>query len=67
MITRLCVVLVLLWLAPSLAPSFAQVAVGGPRKNQNYVGGPTAQKNPVVPDLHRQAATSQSKSAAPKK
>jgi hypothetical protein len=32
-----------------ISVSFAQGSVGGPKKNQNYVGGPTAQKNPVVP------------------
>ena len=31
------------------APCFAQAAVGGPKKNQNYIGGLVAPKNPVVP------------------
>lgn len=31
------------------SPAFAQSAIGGPHKQQNYVGGATPQKNPVVP------------------
>ena len=32
-----------------ISPSFAQAALGGPSKSQNYIGGSKAQKNPVVP------------------
>jgi len=32
-----------------ISVGFAQGTVGGPKKNQNYLGGPTAQSNPVVP------------------
>jgi hypothetical protein len=50
------VILSILW----ITPSFAQAAVGGPKKSQNYIGGPVTQhhsyiggpvtqKNPVVP------------------
>jgi hypothetical protein len=47
MIGKACVVVIVssLWIAPSLA----QATVGGPKKNQNYVGGSVASKNPVVP------------------
>jgi hypothetical protein len=43
---RACVIIVVssLW----ISISFAQSSVGGPKKNQNYVGGPIAQQNPVV-------------------
>jgi len=46
MIGKACVLafLSVLW----IAPSFAQAAVGGPKKGQNYIGGPVAPKNPVV-------------------
>jgi hypothetical protein len=32
-----------------ISSSFAQAAVGGPKKSQNYIGGVTARTNPVVP------------------
>jgi hypothetical protein len=60
---KACVLVVLssLW----ITPSFAQAAVGGAKKNQNYIGGPVAQKhnyigspvtqkNPVVPPRPRE-------------
>jgi hypothetical protein len=58
---KACVLVILssLW----IAPSFAQAVVGGPKKGQNYVGGPvtqnhnfiggpTTQKNTIVPPRH---------------
>jgi len=47
MIAKGCALLILssLW----MTPSFAQTAIGGPKKAQNYVGGPVTPKNPVVP------------------
>lgn len=47
MIGKACALVILtsLW----TTPSFAQAAVGGPKKSQNYVGGPVAAKNPIVP------------------
>lgn len=47
MIGKACVLVILgsLW----MAPSSAQAVVGGPKKNQYYVGGAVAPKNPVVP------------------
>ena len=41
----LLVILTSLWITPCLA----QAAVGGPKKSQNYIGGPVAPKNAVVP------------------
>ena len=47
MIGKACLLVILtsLWITPCLA----QAAVGGPKKSQNYIGGPVAPKNPVVP------------------
>ena len=51
-----------------LPPVFAQSGVGGPNKQQSYVGGLKAQTNPVVP-TGRGGATHPTQSAvkAPKK
>jgi hypothetical protein len=47
MIGKACVLVILGSLG--IAPCFAQAAVGGAKKNQNYIGGAVAPKNPVVP------------------
>ena len=66
MFREACVLVVVVSL--SISPSFAQGAVGGPPKGQSYVGGPTAQKNPVVPPRRGETAkTGQSVSKVLKK
>lgn len=65
MIGKACLLVILssLW----ITPSFAQAAVGGPKKNQNYVGGPVTQKSPVVaPRRGDVARTGQSTQRPPK-
>jgi hypothetical protein len=47
MIGKACLLVILTSL--SITPCLAQAAVGGPKKSQNYIGGPVAPKNPVVP------------------
>jgi hypothetical protein len=62
--SHLIVIVGALW----LSPTFAQSSVGGSKKQQNYVGGPTIQKNPVVPIGRGEVANpNQSLSKKPKK
>jgi hypothetical protein len=45
LVTLLALIAGTSWLAPALAQS----AVGGPKKPQGYIGGPTPRGNPVIP------------------
>jgi len=65
MIGKACVLVILssLW----TTPSFAQAAVGGPKKNQNYIGGPIAAKNPIIPPRRGEVVRAQSPAQRPPK
>ena len=65
MIGKTCVLVILscLW----ITPNFAQAIVGGPKKNQNYIGGPIAAKNPIVPPRRGEVVRTESPAQKPAK
>ena len=65
MIGKSCVLILLssLW----ITPSFAQAVVGGPKKNESYIGGPVASKNPIVPPRKGDAANTEHSTRRPQK